>query len=445
MNTTSTIVAIALSIILFAVPRRLFLLPFIVTACFIPMGQKFILFGLEFTVLRILLLAGIIRILVRNENRNIIWNNFDKLIFAWAFAGGLIYIVNHSSTSAIINRLGFIYDSVGMYWLFRQAISKWEDAFQVIKNFALLAIISAPLIALEKFQGYSFFTLFGNAGGEFHRGRFRAAGPFPHFIIMGSFWASLLPLFYARIKAEKNTLFFGLAITGSFICVYFSASSTPLLAMVAIIVFWSIHKYRIHGKTIFWVCCSGLFLLHLVMNAPVWHLLARIGIFAGSTGWHRYFLFNNFINKINEWFLLGTKSTVHWGHVQGDITNQFVLEGVRGGILTLIIFIAIVYLAIQIPGRFSLQEKNSEIKWLSWGICVSMFGHFITFWGISYFGQIKMLLYLIFALVGFTLECSIRTSNKDRHPAQFRQIGRHTLNLNHRWRKVRRSAHSLKL
>ncbi len=179
------------------------------------------------------------------------------------------------------------------------------------------------------------------------------------------------------------------------------------MSVIGIIIFWNLYVHRKHGRIIFISICSGLFLLHLIMKAPVWHLISRIDIFSGSTGWHRYILFDNFINYISEWFLLGTESTAHWGDSQTDLTNQFVLEGVRGGMITLLIFILLVYYAIKIPGKLSLSPVAPEIKWMSWGICVAMLGHFVTFWGISYFGQVEMLLYFTFALVGFSLEKSV--------------------------------------
>ena len=385
-------------------PRRFCLLPFIAAACFVPMNQRFIFVGLDFTVLRMLILFGILRVITRGEIRDIQWNKFDKLILSWSIVGSLVYILQQASSSSIINRAGFMYDGLGMYWIFRQMIRTWEDVFQASKMFALSAIINAPLISLEKFQESSIYSIFGETGGAFHRGRFRAAGPFPHAIMMGCFWTSLLPFFYARTKVEKHRAFYGLAIIAALSSVYFSGSSTPILTFVAIIFFWKIYSYRMYGWIIFWGSCFGLFLLHLLMNNPVWHLLARINIFGGSTGWHRFFLFDNFIKHTSEWILLGTKSTAHWGWGQEDITNQFVLEGVRGGAITLIIFTIIVFYAVKIPGKFSLSCEPLEVKWMSWGISVAMLGHFTTFWAVSYFGQINLLLYFTLALVGFTLD-----------------------------------------
>jgi hypothetical protein len=375
-------------------------------ACFVPMNQQLVVLGLNFSILRILLVVGILRLMMRGETRVVQWNTFDKLILKWVIIGSLVYIAQQVSLSAVIYKFGVMLDSLGIYWLFRHIIYEWEDVFQSVKFFAVFAIVTAPFIALEKFQETSFFSIFGPTLGQFHRGRYRAAGPFPHFIIMGCFWASLLPFFYARIKINKDKPLYRVAIFSVLSSVYFSASSTPFVTVIAIFLFWNIYSLRMYGKTLFWMTCCGLFLLHMIMKAPLWHLMARGAFFSGSTNWYRYFLFDEFVKHTSEWFFLGTKSTAHWGAGLTDITNQFVLEAVRGGILTLVIFIMVVYCAVKIPGKFSLGPVTPEAQWMSWGICVAMLGHFVTFWGVSYFGQINMLLYFTFALVGFTLEQS---------------------------------------
>lgn len=407
MSTPSIILTVILSFLLLIVPKRFFLFPFIMAACFAPMNQRIALLNLDFTLLRILIIFGILRLATRKEARNISWNKFDKILFLWSVIGSFVYIVQQANFSAVINKSGVMFDTLGMYWLFRQIIKEWDDVFQTVHLFAFFAIITAPLIFMEESQGghASFFALFGPVESTFHRGRFRAAGPFPHYIMMGCFWASLLPMFFASIKSKRWVILSWLAIFAALSNVYSSGSSTPFLTVIAIVFFWLIHRFRQHGKIIFASICLCILFLHLIMKAPVWHLLARLNFFSGSTGWHRYFTFDVFVNNISNWFLMGTKSYELWDtHGIIDITNQFVLEGVRGGMITLLFFTTLIYYAVSIPGRISLSDVPSEVRWLNWGLCVSMLGHFVTFWGVAYFGQINLLLILSFAFVGFALE-----------------------------------------
>ena len=149
--------------------------------------------------------------------------------------------------------------------------------------------------------------------------------------------------------------------------------------------------------------------LHIVMKAPVWHLISRVNIVEGSTGWHRYHLIDQAINRFSEWALLGTRDTGHWGFMLVDITNQYVLEGVQGGVLTLILFIILLFMAVKTVGSYSLRMMPITEQWFAWGFCVSILGHCISFLGVSYFGQIRMLLYLTFALVAFIYD--VNTTN----------------------------------
>lgn len=410
MNPATIIVCILLSLLVFVLPRRKLLLPFIIAACLVPMNQNITIASLHFTSLRILIFVCMLRLLIRGEIQPLNWNSFDKLFLKWNIIGTFIYLILWSSLQALIYKSGEIYDNIGLYWIFRQCIRSFDDITDIINFFAISTIISAPLTAAEKINQYSFYSIFGPIEASFHRGRFQCAGPFPHFIIMGVFWSSLLPLFYAKTKAQSHPIFYWTAIITALICVYFSAASTPIMTIASMVLFWKIYIYRANGKFFLWFTCFILLALHLIMKAPVWHLMSRVDIFGGSTGWHRYNLFNQFINHASEWFFLGTKSTAHWdssGQLV-DITNQYVLEAVRGGAITLFLFIILLYNAVKITGKYSLLEDDIGKKFISWGVCVSLLGHIITFWGVSYFGQILMLFTLTLAIVGFIHEKTIK-------------------------------------
>jgi hypothetical protein len=404
MNSASVIATIILVIACFILPKLWRPLPFIIAACLIPMNQRVVIAGLDFTALRILVLASMLRIIVRGETRSSHWHEFDKLVLAWNFSGALIYTIQYGTFAAFINRCGIMYDSLGMYWIFRHFFQSFGDIAHTVKLFAICALISTPLIAAEKIKGSSLFAVFGPVGATFHRGRFRCAGPFPHYIMLGCFWVSLIPLWYGSFKAKIAPKTNMLGIYCAISLVYFSASSTPLLTGAGIVVFWLCYNYRHNGQTIFLCFCGFLLALHLLMKAPVWHLMARADIFGGSTGWHRYHLFDQFIKHTSEWFLLGTTSTEHWGAGLNDITNQYVLEAVRGGGITLFIFLVMMYKAIKIAGRASLLWADQPYHWIAWGICIALLGHAVSFLGVSYFGQILMLFYMVLAMTGFLQE-----------------------------------------
>lgn len=104
--------------------------------------------------------------------------------------------------------------------------------------------------------------------------------------------------------------------------------------------------------------------------------------------------------------MLGTRSTAHWGYGMQDVTNQYVLEGVQGGLITLVIFIVLLVVAVRTVGAYSICTVQIKQRFLSWCICVSILGHCISFIGVSYFGQIRMLLYFTLALIALVYEMS---------------------------------------
>ena len=74
-----------------------------------------------------------------------------------------------------------------------------------------------------------------------------------------------------------------------------------------------------------------------------------------------------FILRVNEWWLLGVKGVESWGVVLGDITNQYVLEGVRGGSPALALFVALIMMAFSRVGRLwrHAAGNNANVV-LSW-------------------------------------------------------------------------------
>ena len=404
MENLTIFISVILVLMVLFLPRKWFLLPFVMAACIVPADQRVIIMGLDFTPLRMLVLFGGIKLLMTVDKKAISWNSFDKLILLWMTSGTIIYIIQWGSMRAVIYKSGVMFDCLGLYYIFRRSLTSWDDVFFAIKLFAIFAIISAPLIIDERISQESVFKHFGRAPASFHRGRFRCSGPFPHAIIMGLFWTNHLPLFYGCIKANKSKILYLTAMAAASICIYLSGSSTPIMAVGAIIIFWLIYKFRKYGKEITVALVCLLVVLHMVMKAPVWHLIARVNIFSGSTGWHRFLLIDRTILHFKEWALIGCKGIEHWGIWAGDITNQFIIEGVTGGLITMLIFIFMIGYAVRISGSSSLIPQPSQNRWICWAMCVSILGHCVSFFGVSYFGQITMLLYFHFACVNFVSE-----------------------------------------
>jgi len=400
----TSLITVALVILIFLVPRKYVLLPFVVAACFVPAEQHALIFTLHFYVVRILVVAGILRILARGEARCIRWNRFDKLLMAWAVYESFAYILLHGDFQSVIWRSGQMLEILGLYWIARQSIRTWDDIRTLVRLFALSAILMVPFVALEWSTGRNPFSVLGRVGTPYREGAYRCMASFPHPIIGGAFWVCLAPLFIGVAKKAQGKLLCWVALGAVMFLAMASHSSTPVGGLGVALLLMAAYNYRCYGRHMAIAFFGILAGLHIVMNAPVWALLSRVTIIAGSTGYHRYLLIDGAIRHFREWALLGTLSTADWGYYLFDITNQYILEGVRGGFLTLVLFVAILVMAIRTTAGYSLKNVPDDQKWLSWGICTSILTHCVMFIGVGYFGQILILLYLTFGFSGLIYE-----------------------------------------
>lgn len=395
---------IVLGLIVLLVPRRYAIVPFLIMACFVASRQRIVVFTLDFNLLRVLVLFGWMRILLRAETIGFVWKSLDTVFLLWAISSTTLYTILYGTTAALINRLGFMFDAAGMYFLFRVLIRNWDDVFAIMHAVIIISIPVALAFLFEKQTGRNVFSIFGGVP-EFtviRQGKLRCQGAFAHPILAGCFWASLAPVIAACWWQEGTRRFISLlGLATSLVVVYTCASSTPMAALAVAglgAMMWPLRHWM---RFIALGLASSLVGLHFVMNAPVWHLISRIDLVGGSTGWHRYYLIDQAIRHFEEWWLLGTTSTAHWGWGLSDVTNQYVLEGVSGGILTLALFLSTLAVAFISVGRIwrSVQGDRAKVA-LGWALGVSLFVHTMVFLAVSYFGQIVMIWYLLLAVIG---------------------------------------------
>ncbi|RKY12108.1 MAG: hypothetical protein DRP65_02300 [Planctomycetota bacterium] len=389
-------------LVTWVVPRRYFMVSYIVATCFVPADQRIIIIELDFPILRILVVAGVLRIFFRQEQIEIKWNILDKIVLIWAACGSVIYVMLWQNMSAVIYKSGVMFDVIGLYWMFRQYVRSRNEIDFIAKVFAICALVLAPLLLLEWSTGNNPFVYFGTVITHARAGRIRCQGAFPHAIMCGLFWATLTPLFVgmAIIKAENRMLYCSAALASTF-AVIASASSTPLMALFGSLAILCLYKWRYYSNHA-WVALFVVLLgLHICMKAPVWHLISRIQIIGGSTGWHRFNVIDQAIKHFDEWALVGTRTTEHWGWMMWDVTNQFVLEGVRGGILTLSLFMVKLAIIIKTLTWHFQRPSAAKQQMFTWVLFAVVCAHCISFFGVSYFGQIMVLWYLVLAMVGY--------------------------------------------
>lgn len=403
LNPVALIVVCVLGVALILLPRNYACVPIILLACVVPSAQRLVVMGADFSLLRILVVFAWTRLLVRYEFQGFVWNRLDIMIVLWMGIGALIYTVAHGTQGALVNRCGWMFDGFGMYFFFRCVLRDWVNVVFMIRAFIAIAIPVAAAFCFERITGRNMFSVFGGVP-QFtvvRDGRLRCQGAYDHAILAGCFWVGAMPWMIAHVLRGAKWLGY-VGLSAVLIVVINCASSTPLIAFCFVLLGMSLYFVRDHLRIIRWSFLFVLVFLHMLMNQPVWHLIARVNVVGGSTGWHRFRIMDATINNASEWWLLGEQDPMSWGVWEmRDITNQYILEALRGGLLTLVCYVVMIGVAFGIVGRaVRACEEDFYHRILVWSIGTALFTHVCIFFAVSYFGQIILMWYLTLALVG---------------------------------------------
>lgn len=408
INPLGLVFTLLMGFLLLVLPRKYALLPVIALVCYMTMGMRIMVGGLNFPMIRVLLLFGWTRVILRQEYRSIKLNPIDAAVLWWTLASIVTYTLLWRTSGAFVNRLGQAYNAAGFYFLFRSLLRSMDDINRVVKFIAILLVPLAGLIVVEKFTGQNFFAVFGGVPPvTFIRdGVVRCQGPFAHPILAGTFGATLLPLFIGLWgQGRKSKFILLMAIISSATITISSGSSGPALAYLAGILGLGMWYLRKHLRAVRWGLLLTIIALHLVMKAPVWFLMARVDIFSGSTGYHRAYLLDRCIANFSDWWLVGTKSTANWaGEDAGlfDVTSQYISEAASGGLLTVVLFIMIIVRCFSGIGRAVRASEGSgqrATSWCLWALGAAVFTHVVTFMSVSYFDQNIVNWYLLLAMI----------------------------------------------
>ena len=425
LNPLGLAAILVLGIGMLFLPRRYAVWPMIIMGCLVSPAQRIAVFSLNFDLMRLLVLFGTVRVLSRSEWRLLQWHAMDTLLVGFALVGTVVYILQFGTAEAIKFKLGVMYDILGMYFLFRCLVRSWDDIARVATGFAVVSMPVAMAFIVERATRWNMFAIFGGVREItwIRDGRMRCQGAYAHPILAGCYWAGVLPLMAAlwwRKRSDRRWAVIG--VVCGLVIIVLCASSTPAAAVGFGILGAAFFVFRRHMRGVRWTLVAAVIALHLVMKQPVWHLISRIDFAGGSTGYYRFTLIDATIQHFSEWWLLGIQSNAAWGkdygHYVDDITNQYVLEGLRGGIWALTLFVLLIAAAFGSVGRrWRLEEGKRANLIMSWALGVSLFVHCVIFIGVSYFGQITMLWYLTLAMIG-SLAPSARRSQPRKISSQ---------------------------
>lgn len=409
--------ALLMGILLVALPRRYSVFPILVLVSYMTMGTNIVVGGLNFTMLRLLLVFGWARLIIRGELQGVKLNRIDKTIIAFVISSVVTYTLLWGTYDKFKNKLGLAYNVIGFFFLFRYLVRDLRDALRVARIAAVLILPLAAIMLVEKRTGHDMFAYFGGVPemSPVRDGVVRCQGPFSHPILAGSFGATLVPLFLGlgAQKQKAAKLLAGIGIVGAAIVVICSGSSGPVLAGLAGIggfLFWPLRQKM---RVIRWGIVVGIIVLQIVMKPPFWFIIAKIDVFSGNTGWHRAHLIDIAYRNFFDWWLVGTRSVDNWdvGYDHNiDITNQYIAWGIDGGLITFSMFIVIIVRCFSAVGRAvkTLPGQSQASRMFVWALGAALFAHVVNYFSISYFDQNVIAWYMLLATISSLADYAVR-------------------------------------
>jgi hypothetical protein len=398
------------AIALLLLPRRWAPLPLLAGACFMTRGQTLQLGFAAFTVVRILIAVGVLRLVIRRE-----WilgrlNSLDGIMIGWGVWMVAAVVFHAEPDSPFVLRMRDLYEAWGLYLLFRVFCRSREDIPQVARILALVLLPVAAAMVVEKITGANLFARFGGVP-EFstvRNGVIRAQGPFAHSILAGSIGGVCLPLMIGLWHDRRMLSLIGIGACAAMVLA--SGSSGPILAVGAglgVLLMWPLRQRM---RLVRWGLAFGYIGLELIMSRPAFFIISDIDLMGGSTAWFRAQLIQSTIDHANEWWLVGTDYTRHWmpsGVIsspnQTDITNHFIAMGVVGGLLLMVLFIAMIFRGFWLVGTGMASETTDDKKFDCWTVGASLFAHAVTCLSVSYYDHSIIFLYLTLAATTATM------------------------------------------
>jgi hypothetical protein len=408
MNALGGFLTVGFSLLVLTLPRRAALLALLAGVIYIPQQQIVEVFGINLTATRILLLVGLVRVVLRSEANHIAWNAIDRSLFLFLIFSTLPFMLR--STYGHVEVIGNAVDALLPYLIFRSLVQDSEDVRILLRRFTIALVPFLGLLAVESVTQANPFSLMGALLFDMRDGRVRCLGSFRNPSSLGTLGASFFTMYLALGMSPRER---GHAVAGLIACltiIYFAHSGGPLAALAFGVVAWLCWWFRDHMHSIRRLLLGLLIAAGLLMTAPIWYLPARLSLITGGGGWHRSYLMDVAFSNLELWWLAGmdlAQTRVWFPYIlektgTADITNNFLVFGLRSGLLAIVLLVFLLVRAFQQVGESIDQasiRQNTEDARLAWSYGCVLVVHTVSWFGISYFDQMVVIWYLHLAIV----------------------------------------------
>jgi hypothetical protein len=409
MNVIALVFLIVSATVVMVLRRERAPIPLLASCCYMTIGQGVELGPISLPVYRLVLAAGLLRVLVRRETMAGGINMIDKLMIAWAawmvFAS---FFHEWRPGSGPVYASGFVYNIMLVYFLTRVWCRDLSELMAVLRMVAWLLVPVAVAMLAEHILERNFFgMLFGGVpeGVYVRDGKIRAQGPFVHPLLAGTVGAVCFPLLIGIWRRYRVSATIGLA--ACIAMVFASTSSGPLMSLFMGMFALLMWFYRGWLRVVRWAVIGAYVSAEILMTQPAYFLISKIDLTGSSTGWHRSKLIQVAFEHLSEWWVFGTDYTAHWGinTIEGDrhvdVTNYYLWIGTIGGLPAMLLLIAIMWCAFVWVGKSvrNAPAALQEHRFMIWCLGAGLFAHAAMSLSMGYTDQSMMFFWLNIGII----------------------------------------------
>ena len=418
MQSVTLAIALILSVLVITLRPKYALVAYIVSLLWYPSYLAVSIGTIDILVGRFVVTVLLLRCYFDDGiRRKFTWNRLDTLVTLSMFVYVGAYLITQVNPIAetLESRAGFVMDTWCAYLAARFIVTDRTKLISIIKCVSIAMVPLAFLGVIESVTGWQPFASLrqyspwfagGNVVSEGRFGFARAVGPFSHAILFGGVFAMFLPLIYylRREKGDWRTLSYVILVI-ALLGALSSMSSGPWVMVIVVIFCLVMEKHKQLVKPLFILLVFSCISIGIASNRPFYHIIASWAIPLGGAGWHRAKLIDVAIDKFDEWWLIGYgDKDPGWGQYFGmgssDITNEYILNGVRYGILGVIALCVVIAKAFRSLISTYRRLTHPAMKSLCWAFGSLLFSVTVAWMSVSFFGQLSTLVYCSIGMIG---------------------------------------------
>jgi len=391
---------------------------YVITLLFYPVYLVVRLGPLDISLARIVVTVLLLRCLLNVSLREKFkWCRLDSWVTFGAIASLCIALIAWKLPVAksFENEAGHLIDTYFAYLAARLCLTDYKAIVASVKWIAIAMIPLALLGVIESYTGWApYYRLVtycpwlqvSEPSLNIRSGFYRAVGPFSHPILFGAAFVMFLPM-VCWLRHQGGRWRTGSYVIAGILAIgaLSSMSSGPVMMLIFTSCFLLLERFKHYVKPIIIFVIISLVLVEVISNRTIHHVLASYADPIGGSGWHRAKLIDLAMENFGEWWLAGYGlQDSEWGVALGmtwtDITNHYLVAGVKYGLLGVIALCGVLVVGVSTLIRLHKSTTLPLLRSWYWAMGSIIVVLIISFNAFCLFGQANTLFYCILGIVG---------------------------------------------